>query len=189
MGQPKQLLEHGGTTLLRRAAQAAVDSDVEPIVVVLGAHAERLVAELADLPLSIVVNESWNSGIGSSIRAGIRALDGADFDAVAILLADQPFVNAAVLRRLTAAFRTTDVPIVASSYGDTRGVPALFDRTYLPQLAALSDDCGAKALIADAGGAVHSVPFPQGACDIDTPADYHQLQSRNQRNGGPCHAG
>jgi molybdenum cofactor cytidylyltransferase len=56
-------------------------------------------------------------------------------------------------------------------------VPALFARRYFPHLSGLADGGGAKRVIAGAGNAVHAVPFPGGAFDIDTPQDYERLHT------------
>ncbi len=177
MGRPKQLLVHEGVSLLRRITEAAVAGGLDPVVVVLGAQAELVAAEVSALPVRTAFNHEWATGIGSSIRCGVRAMEGASVDGVMMLVADQPFATARVVGRIVAAFRATRAPIVACEYGGTVGVPALFDRGYLPRLAELPSDHGAKALIVGAGGAVQRVPFPEGVHDVDTPADYDRLRA------------
>src|SRR5580692_2476743 len=95
LGQPKQLLPFRGRSLLRHAAETALASSCRPVVVVLGASAERMKSELTDLPVMIAVNSGWESGMGSSIRAGLEALtNGKNADAgvgaVVIMVCDQP---------------------------------------------------------------------------------------------------
>jgi len=92
------------------------------------------------------------------------------------MLCDQPFVTAAVINNLVAAFRSNGTGIVASEYGGTVGVPALFGREYFAALAALNGAAGAKQIIAAHSSDVVRVPFPKGTTDIDTPEDYWQLQ-------------
>src|SRR5213592_3156431 len=46
MGTPKQLLKLGGISLIRRAAEQALDSGCRPVVVVLGANADLIAPEL-----------------------------------------------------------------------------------------------------------------------------------------------
>jgi len=67
LGQPKQLLQFEGRSLIRRAAETLVDSGCDPVVVVLGAEIERSAEELSDLTLYICVNKNWNTGMSSSI--------------------------------------------------------------------------------------------------------------------------
>jgi molybdenum cofactor cytidylyltransferase len=180
MGRPKQLLKYGGVSLLRRTALAAVESGLDPLVVVLGSSSNLLVDEIQDLPFQIVVNDHWESGLGSSIRTGVGAISSVECDAVAILLSDQPFVTSTVIRRLIEPYLSSNAPIVASCYANTLGVPALFDRSLLPCLAEIPDGRGAKNLIASVGDAVIAVDFPEGAWDLDTPEDYERLVERSE---------
>ncbi|HEX8656430.1 MAG TPA: NTP transferase domain-containing protein, partial [Hymenobacter sp.] len=77
MGQPKQLLPYRGRTLLRHAAETAVASGCAPLVLVTGAIHEALVGEVADLPMRIVHNPVWQTGLASSIQAGLAAVSDA----------------------------------------------------------------------------------------------------------------
>ena len=74
LGQPKQLLEFEGKTLIRRAAETLVYSQCEPIVVVLGAEIEYSAIQIADLSVSICINENWQTGMSSSIISGLGSL-------------------------------------------------------------------------------------------------------------------
>lgn len=181
MGKPKQLLEFGGQTLLKRAALAAQKAGCKPAVVVTGAHSEELEKELRELNLQTVNNLEWESGIGSSIRAGVQAIvEGNDkITALVLMLCDQPFVTSDVLRGLITAHRETGREIVASSYGETIGVPALFSRAFFPELVRLENDAGAKQVIQRHFAEAHLLPFSQGEIDVDTPADFDRLRSRS----------
>ncbi|ULA62971.1 MAG: 4-diphosphocytidyl-2C-methyl-D-erythritol synthase [Nitrospira sp.] len=180
MGKPKQLLTYGGHTFLRNAAEVALASMCRPIAVVLGAHADLLKRGIDDLPVQQVMNTQWAKGMSASIQAGLQALEEGDREgttkAVVLMLCDQPFVTAAVINELVRTARSTGKGIVASEYGGTIGVPALFRREYFPELAALSGDGGAKRIIAAHPGDVAGLLFPQGTTDIDTPEDYSHLQ-------------
>lgn len=182
MGRPKQLLTYDGHTFLRKAAEAAAASVCRPLLVVLGAYADQLHSEIYDLPTHQVVNTRWAEGMGSSIRAGMEALDLCDrksvTDAVVLMLCDQPFVTAAVINNLVTAFRANSKGIVASEYSGTVGVPALFGSEYFAALASLNSAAGAKQIITAHASDVMRVPFPQGTTDVDTPEDYLRLQRR-----------
>jgi molybdenum cofactor cytidylyltransferase len=176
MGSPKQALRCGGTSLLRRAALTALDAGCEPVVVVTGAHAEQSRRELDGLGVQETLNEEWPEGIASSIRAGVHYVAAnTSADAVIVMLCDQPRVGADVLMALVAAHAGTAKPIVACRYADTSGVPALFARTVWADLTLLTGHSGAKQIIESDPSRVHLVPFPDGAIDIDTPADFSRL--------------
>lgn len=175
MGQPKQLLPYRGRTLLRHAAETAVTSGCAPVVLVTGALHEALLPEIAGLPIRAVYNAEWETGMASSIRAGLLALAAAQPAAVLVMLTDQPLVTPALLRQLVQQQHATQAPAVVAAYGDTLGVPAVFDQALLPELLKLQGQQGAARLIASLGAAVGRVPFPAGLLDVDTPEQYIAL--------------
>lgn len=187
-GEPKQLLSYKGESLLRRAANTALASVCRPVVVVLGAHLERMESEIADLPLESVFNEEWKAGMASSIRAGMeRLVARAETRAVVVMLCDQPCVGAPLINALVAAYRVTGAPLVAAKYNGTHGVPALFDRRLYPALLALTGSQGAKNIILAHSARLSEVSAPEAAFDVDTLADYERLHaglSQDHESGG-----
>ncbi|HWS56221.1 MAG TPA: nucleotidyltransferase family protein [Pyrinomonadaceae bacterium] len=177
MGVPKQTLQFRGQSMLRRAALAALGAGCRPVVVVTGAHAEQSGGELRGLDVLEVVNDLWETGMASSVRAGVEGLVGADPEAAAavLLLCDQPHVNAEVISGLVAAYRATGRPVVASAYGGSFGVPALFGRALFAELARLEGAAGAKQVIKRHAAEAHFLPFRGGEVDVDTPDDFSRL--------------
>ncbi|GAX40591.1 4-diphosphocytidyl-2C-methyl-D-erythritol synthase [Tolypothrix sp. NIES-4075] len=175
MGKPKQLLPYQGRSLLRHITEVAIASKNQPVIVVLGANAEIIKPEICQLPVQIVENLQWASGMSSSIQAGVNAL-GQNVEAVAIALCDQPFVSVQVINQLVEAYRLTNKAIVACEYANTLGVPALFHHSFFSELMTLKQGEGAKQIIKKYINQVTSIPFLQGKIDIDTPDDYEQLQ-------------
>ncbi len=175
LGHPKQLVPYRGKSLLRHSAEVVLASVCQPLVVVLGAHAPQLRSELSGLDVQVVVNSDWAQGVGSSIRKGIEALDAWEVSGALVLVCDQPAVTAAHLDRMVETFRGQQPAAVASAYGDTHGVPALFDRALFPELLALEGDRGAKAVLTRHAERVVQVPLAQGELDIDTPEDRQRL--------------
>ena len=175
LGQPKQLVPYAGQTLVRRAASAALDAGCAPVVVVVGAEREKVISALRDLAVTVVPNDDWPRGLGTSVRAGVARLQ--ECEALILLVCDQPKVDAGLLRKLIARQAETGQPMIASRYAGTQGVPALFTRACFSRLLALDDETGAKALLLARPGDVAEVPFEAGALDIDTPADLDSLGS------------
>ncbi|GAC1621545.1 MAG: nucleotidyltransferase family protein [Nevskia sp.] len=176
-GRAKQIERHAGRSFVRGAAEAAI-AVTGSLIVVTGAHAELVEAELAGLPLRLVRSPDWALGMGHSIAAAFRdLLQAAPLpDAALLCLADQPLVRAAQLQRLVDAPRTRDDAIVVSDYGASRGPPCRFPACDFARLAALTGDSGARGLLADCGDRVITVAMPEGALDIDTPDDYARLR-------------
>lgn len=181
MGRSKQLLAYRGRPLLRHGVEQALGSTCRPVIVVLGADADACRAAIQDLPVEVAINAGWAAGMGSSIRVGLSAMldwserAGVDADAVVIALADQPLISSAFLDSLVRLHAARQTPMVAASYDDRPGVPALFARALFPRLAALDGQAGAKALLQTAGDDLITMPAPQAAMDIDTPDDYARL--------------
>lgn len=183
MGRPKQTLQYRGRSLLRRAALAVLDAGCRPVIVVTGAYAELSRRELDGLDVREALNPHWETGMASSIRAGIEGLLRADpeADAAVFMLCDQPHATADVLSGLVAAHRATRTPVVASAYGGSFGVPALFSRTLFSELARLEGGAGARQVIERYASEAHFLPFPGGEVDVDTPDDFSRLNTRQRR--------
>jgi molybdenum cofactor cytidylyltransferase len=177
MGQPKQLLKYHGKTLLRRTCEAAIGAECAPIVVVLGAHAQQIAAELDHLAVDTTINQNWQSGIGSSIRAGVQRMIELSpmLDATLILLCDQPVVDASVIARLVQAFRESGKGVCAASFAQTLGPPAVVGRRFFEMLLRLPDDRGAKQLWLEHPQELCRFECAQAEIDLDTPEDLQRL--------------
>ncbi len=145
-----------------------MESHAEHVFVVLGDNeiAHRKVIE--KLPLTIVVNEEWQRGMGSSIKAGLRAAK--DSDAVLIMVCDMPFVTKDHINNIIGA----NHPIVASKYEDTIGVPALFRKEMFDELMKIGDCEGARNLITNHKSQIVNL---ESGIDLDTPEDYTKALS------------
>jgi len=175
MGRAKQLLPYRGTTLLRHAATTALASRCRPVVVVVGSQADAMRSALADLPLEIVENANWARGMGTSIREGLNTVSlNPVVAAVVVMLCDQPAVTAELIDTMIDRHESTRSPIVASFYLEIAGVPALFDRSMFDELLRLEDAAGARQVIHRHSAVVASIPFVEGAADLDTPEDYQR---------------
>jgi molybdenum cofactor cytidylyltransferase len=181
MGAPKQLLEVEGEPMLRRVARSAIDAACRPVVVVTGASAAASRKALRGLEVSEVKNEQWESGMSSSVRVGIEAVVATNPKTVAVVLmvCDQPFVAREIIVGLVRAHWKTKCSIVASRYGRSYGVPALFSRAHFAELMKLKGAAGAKAIIQKHLRKVHLVAFPKGRIDIDTREDFARLEMSN----------
>ena len=178
LGQPKQLLQFRGQTLVRRIVDAAGGAGCSPIVVVTGSDKDVVARDLEQTRAVIADNVNWNEGIGTSIRIGVRRLIdiAPNVGAIVLLVCDQPLVDSRTIEHLIALGEKMKKAIVASSYARTLGVPALFDRSCAEELLALDDASGAKPVILSNHERVAEFPFSDGQVDIDTAADYDKLR-------------
>jgi molybdenum cofactor cytidylyltransferase len=173
-GSPKQLLDWQGVPFVRSVALTALRAELDPVILVTGAFAEQVSEALAGLPVKIVHNPDWEVGQGSSVAAGVRALNDSVGSAI-FLLADQPQVTVNLLRALIDRHAVTLAAIVAPLIDRQRGNPVLFDRQTYHDLAALRGDPGGRILFDRYR--VDWQPWNDATLllDIDTPQDYQRL--------------
>jgi len=95
-GKTKQLLSWGSANVINASIRAALLAEFDPIVVVLGADAERIRSTIKISAIQVVINEDWRTGQSSSLRAGIESLP-ADINGAIFMLADQPQINVHLL--------------------------------------------------------------------------------------------
>ena len=177
LGRPKQLLQFAGQTLLARSVAAAVGSGCVPIVVVLGAQYDLMVGELAGFAVTPVHNPDWQRGIGTSIRCGVNTLLGhaARIDEILILLCDQPLIDTRVITRLVEGYRQSGRSIGVSVHAGTPSPPVIISAPLFPQLLALPDDQGARAIWSDRPDLVFRLDCEEAGFDVDTPQDIDRL--------------
>ena len=176
MGKPKQNLFFDGQTLLGRMIRSA-KSVSDKVFVVLGANFEAIEETVRDLNAEILYNKDWAPGMSSSIKLAVSRIQMKypNADAVIFAVCDQPFVSAELLQMMIGAANTVEPGIIACSYNNTAGVPALFKKIYFPDLLKLNGKEGAKKIIEQHLQDVYSIPFPPGGIDIDTEEDFNQL--------------
>lgn len=177
LGRAKQRLQYKGKTLLNHAIDTALEAGVGPVIVVIGANENEILSEIDTEKVLIAHNSQWKEGMASSIHAGLNtALQTYDdLNAVILMVCDQPYVDSFLLKNLVRAKMTTNRSIAASSYNDTIGVPALFDKHLFSKLFSLKGDEGGKKVLFQHDEEISTVPFPDGSIDIDTESDYQSL--------------
>lgn len=168
LGQPKQLLQKNGETLVHRAARMALEAGCSRVLVIEGAVDLR--SAVADLPVELVTCADWKNGPGASLRAGANA---AGEDKLLVLLADQHRVTAEHLRALLEA----PGEIAAAHYAGALGVPARFSPKHAAVLRGLPDEGGAKSWLRENARLVTPVVMPDAEVDLDTPAQLLELQN------------
>ena len=174
-GRDKLLEDVAGRPALRHAAETALASRADQVLVVLPPDLAARRAVLEGAAVEIVEAPDWAEGMAASLRAGLAAV-GPGVDAAVILLADMPEVDAAAIDRLIAAFDPAEGREIvrATSQDGTPGHPVLFGRRFFEPLASLTGDRGARSVIEAASEFVTLVPTIGRAAliDLDTPEDW-----------------
>jgi molybdenum cofactor cytidylyltransferase len=176
-GRAKQLADLNGRPLLEHAVRAMTASPVGRVVVVLGAGAEDVIAQVDLHGAEPIVCERWEEGQSASLAFGLGELS--ECDAIVVTLGDLPNLSTNAIRRVIAA-RGDGVEAVRATYAGEPGHPVLLERELFERLRDVSGDHGARNLLLSVSP--REVPCDDlgGGEDVDTPAQLDTL-----RAGGP----
>lgn len=179
----KQLLPWKKSTLLEHSVQQLKHSEIDNIVVVLGANAKHICEKVNFDEVDVAVNPDWEKGMATSIATGMRFLlkKIPDIESVLVALADQPLLDDKYYKKLIDKSLKSTNKIVASSYSNELGVPAIFDRDYFDNLLNLKGSKGARALLRGGSVKVTSVNAGKLALDLDTREAYNSVYEQHGR--------
>ncbi len=177
MGRNKLLLTLDGEPMVRRTLRATLEAALEPVVVVLGHEPERVREAISGLGCRTVVNPDHAQGVRLSVQVGIREVSEAR--AAVVILADMPFVTAAMIRALVDRYRESTSPLVSSQYGDVNAPPTLYDRSLFPEMLAMTGEGCGKQVVRRHLHEAAFVTWPEAAlADVDLPEDYERIRAQ-----------
>lgn len=187
MGEPKQLLPWGNRTVLGTVAHNLAEAGATPVICVVGHRAAEMAAALGDAPAQLLHNPDYLQGeMLSSYQVGVRHLISSasfpgSFLGTLLALGDQPHVPVAAIRQVLDAARTSPDRIIMPSYEMRRGHPFYFPARLWPELLALTFEETLRVVIQRHQTEIAYVNIDSDSIlrDIDTPADYQSLLSRN----------
>ena len=177
MGSNKLIAELDGEPIVRRTVRAVLASRARPVVVVTGHEADAVQRALAGLDVRFVHNPAFADGMSTSLRAGVAAAG--PVDAALICLGDMPRLTADHFDALIDAFRAGDPDeILVPTHDRKRGNPVLWPRRYFAEIATLTGDVGARALLERHADHVRLIATADSAIlvDVDTPAALAELR-------------
>jgi molybdenum cofactor cytidylyltransferase len=173
MGEPKQLMPLGQSTILEQVIDNLLSSAVNEVIVVLGYRAEAMIKTIAPRPVKLVINPDYQQGISTSIIAGLNMIS-SQAEAVILALGDQPFVSSQTINRLIDEFFSHDKGIALPTYQGKRGHPIIFNIRYKPELLKLKGDVGGREIIKHHPDDILEIAVDSAGVitDIDTRTDY-----------------
>jgi molybdenum cofactor cytidylyltransferase len=189
MGQPKQLLPFGKSTIVETVVDNMLDAKFSEVIVVVGHCAEQVQDILGERPIKIVFNPDYREGMLTSAQAGIRSLNfekarnKPDRDAFSLMLVDQPFITSALIDKVIDAYVQTNKNIVLPSYNYQRGHPVIFHHRYADEILALGEESGGvRSLFKSHSDDIHyvNVDTDDVLRDIDYREDYERALRENR---------
>lgn len=183
MGRPKQLLPWGEGTLLEQTLRNVHASRVHQVMVVTGYRAADVAAVARRSGASVVHNPDYEAGeMLSSLQVAVAHLP-TDCQAILVVLADQPLVEAQTLDKLLAAFEQGHSQLIAPTFQGQRGNPVIIGRPYFKELLSLPRGAAPRQLLRRHADDLHLVAVDSEAIlvDIDHPDDYEEHRPQSSR--------
>jgi molybdenum cofactor cytidylyltransferase len=146
MGSPKALLPYQGRPFLEHLLAVVRNPKIAVRRVVLGAHAEEITRAIPLDGSEILINQEWQKGQLSSIRAGLRSLP-AGTDGLLLCLIDHPLISVSLVDGLIDQFYATRAPIVVPVFEGQRGHPVIFSSALYGELQKAPDELGARSVV------------------------------------------
>ena len=173
MGELKQLMHLGRSTIVEQAVTNMLESLVDEVIVVVGYKAEDVIKAISDKSIKVAINPDYDQGMSTSIIAGLNMVH-SKIQAVMIALGDQPLVGSQTINRLIEEFCNHDKGIAVPTYQGRRGHPVIFAIKYKEELLKLKGDVGGRQIIKDHPDDVLEVVVASESIivDFDTTDDY-----------------
>ncbi len=173
MKTPKMLLPFRGKTIIQTTIGNIVDSEINNILVVLGAFAGEILTVIEDMPVNHCINDKYSRGMLSSVQYGFRHLP-SEYGAALVFPGDQPMIQACLINKVIASYHKSGRGIVVPVWQGRRGHPLLIDNKYRKEIELLDENVGLRALARRYSRDVFEVvsDSPDIIKDIDTKEDY-----------------
>ena len=144
-GENKLSKKIQGVPLIKHSVKNILSSSVDELIIVLG-HQKEIIEKLIvkDKKIKLVFNKDFNSGIASSIKAGLNHLS-KNTDAFFICLGDMPMVNSNIYNQLIKSRSEKD--ILVPTYKTRQGNPVLFNILMKEKIMNITGDIGAKKIL------------------------------------------
>ena len=176
----KQLFEIGDTGILLMIINAALKSDLERIVVVLGYQSDTIIKTMGDYldnpKLNVVINPRYQEGMSGSLKCGLEDIKDR-FPSIMIILGDQPLLETEIINLLLNRFRLSDKDICVPVHKGKRGLPVCISNKFYTDIMEIKGDIGARYIIENNPGDVLSVEIDNPDCffDVDSNEDVEKL--------------
>ena len=175
MGQPKQAMLIDGIPMARRVAEPLLTVARE-LIVVIGAHGERVKDALRGLPCAYVINPRPEDGMFSSAQRGCAAVPAGE--SALFCPCDCPGIQPQTVGAVAARLIDEPQKIVIPQYRGRRGHPVGLPAWLIEHVTRLPlTTPGLRSLWGEFADRIAPVDAPDPAIlrDVDTPEDARRL--------------
>ena len=177
LGRNKLLEMTHGKPMIRHVVEAACNSKVDEIIVVLGWEADKIRGALTGLRCRLAMNEEFEKGQSSSLITGLRQIR-KDAQAVLVLPGDMARMDSLSINKVVDEYNINNGLIVVACYNGIHGHPILLDRQLFGEIMRITEDTyGLKAVVKNHETEIHMVETDTDNVlrDVDTPEDLDWL--------------
>lgn len=177
MGKAKMLLPFKEKTILEKILDEVLVLNPNILSIVTGRYHQEISSVIQNDGVHLVYNADYQKGMSSSIQKGLSAMQQQcrDMQFLFILVADQPFLNQALLQSMIQLHQESKKGLIAASYQGVAGTPLLLSAKYFEELDQLKGDKGARVILHHYPDDLETVDFEMGGLDIDTVSDYERF--------------
>jgi molybdenum cofactor cytidylyltransferase len=158
MGSPKMLLPYNDVTVIEQVILNLLDSDIDRVVVVLGAGREEIMSVTRRYDVFHCYNEDYQTGMLSSVKCGFYSIPRGCTGAL-IMPGDQPMTGPGEINRVIRTFLESDKGLVMAAHNGKRGHPLIVDMKYADEVLNLPEGEGLRVL---------AVRHPEDVLESDT---------------------
>ncbi len=170
----KLTIEIDGVKIIERVIKAALESNLDDIILVYRTEEIRLIGEKYNL--NIIYNPVAHLGQSASVVIGTKNSD--LNSALMYFVADQPFLTTQVINRLILEYNENEGSIVIPYFKNVFGMPIIFPPRFRQDLQNVLGDRGGREIIYNNPDSVRKVHFKDEilGMDMDKPEDIQALE-------------
>jgi molybdenum cofactor cytidylyltransferase len=167
-GKNKLLIRSGNETIIEKTIYNLLNNNLD-IFVIVGHQKELIVPILIDRfrnDIQIIENEDYESGLASSLKAGITAA-GDGYDYYGFCNGDKPFIKVKTIENLLKYLTANEPKILVPLYQETSGHPTFFSKEFVNDFSLIYGNTGGREIIKKYPGDVTYLPINDEGIILD----------------------
>lgn len=179
-GSPKALVPWNGRCLVACLQDRLVLTQLDEIIIVLGAHANQVKPQVLNHnKIKVVYNKDYNLGQTSSLKIGLQQVSKLA-QGVGFLPVDFPLIGTQTINDLVREFLCMRPLILIPSFHGQKGHPPFLDITLRDKVLGLPDHIGLNIFFKEHQSDVHyfDVTDPGVVSSFNTPDELKELYKR-----------